>query len=418
MRARKTLRNRSIHHKTTKNSRGISPVISTIIISGTLLIILVIASFVSANVLELQIASTEFEQAKTNMMLLDEVIQDVALRRGAGGYVQFNQRSGGIGIYNDTETIKTTGTGQDTIALSWPNQTSGTWGNATGAYENGSGEASTKTADAKQSYGGYGFAIPTGSRITKIRARLDAWTKGDEKISLNISADGGSSWLANAWTSDTLPKVETTFWVDVTNWTAWTPENINNNKIWTRVGYVVVGTAASETYLDWIPVEVTYVPPMSTIKEYNSSISIVYRGGSKVSGTDITLRGNNSLIVNMTNALSYLRIETGQGVKIKLDYHRVRIVEMGSLIVNGTLTHFIEVTFLRLERGNMGGSETVNVKVQNIRVNTTTRVYEDKTVTIEVQLGLNQSESRTFTSEEGEKTVVMFTEIVVQISTA
>ena len=60
--------------KITKNRKGISPTIATIIISSTLLIILVIASFVSANVLELQIASTEFEQAKTNMMLLDEVI--------------------------------------------------------------------------------------------------------------------------------------------------------------------------------------------------------------------------------------------------------------------------------------------------------------------------------------------------------
>jgi hypothetical protein len=46
--------------------------------------------------------STEFEQAKSNMLLLDTNVQDVALRSGAGGYVQFNEREGGIGLANET----------------------------------------------------------------------------------------------------------------------------------------------------------------------------------------------------------------------------------------------------------------------------------------------------------------------------
>ena len=92
----------------TKSVSAVSPVISTIIISSTLLIILVIASFVSTNILELRLADTEFEQAKTNMLLLNEVIQNVALRQGAVSSIRFSQRSGGVGIYESAEKINIT----------------------------------------------------------------------------------------------------------------------------------------------------------------------------------------------------------------------------------------------------------------------------------------------------------------------
>lgn len=87
------------------NKRAVSSVITTIVISAALLIILVIAAFVSTNILSIQLASTEFEQAKTNMALLNDVIQDVSLRNGAGGYVQFNERTGGIGLNQTSNTI-------------------------------------------------------------------------------------------------------------------------------------------------------------------------------------------------------------------------------------------------------------------------------------------------------------------------
>ncbi|MCD6470013.1 hypothetical protein J7L29_04360 [Candidatus Bathyarchaeota archaeon] len=92
----------------TKSVSAVSPVISTIIISSTLLIILVIASFVSTNILELRLADTEFEQAKTNMLLLNKIIQDVALKEDAASSMQFSQRSGGIGIYESAEKINIT----------------------------------------------------------------------------------------------------------------------------------------------------------------------------------------------------------------------------------------------------------------------------------------------------------------------
>lgn len=85
--------------------KGVSHIISTIIISTVLLIVLFIASFVSTNILAAQMTSTEFEQAKANMQLLDNTIQDTSLRPGAGGYVQFNEREGGIGMYSTADTL-------------------------------------------------------------------------------------------------------------------------------------------------------------------------------------------------------------------------------------------------------------------------------------------------------------------------
>lgn len=96
------------HNKAAKCKRAISNVISTIILTGILLTILVIASFVSMNILSAQIVSTEFEQAQSSMLLLDSTIQDVALRPGAGGYVQFNEREGGIGITTTTDSLSIT----------------------------------------------------------------------------------------------------------------------------------------------------------------------------------------------------------------------------------------------------------------------------------------------------------------------
>ena len=91
------------HNKAAKCKQAVSTIISTIILTSVLLIILVVASFVSLNILSNQMASTEFEQAKSNMLLLDTTVQDVSLRPGAGGYVQFNERTGGIGLMNQTD---------------------------------------------------------------------------------------------------------------------------------------------------------------------------------------------------------------------------------------------------------------------------------------------------------------------------
>jgi len=210
-------------------------VISTIIITATLLVILVVASFVSINILALQMADSEFQQAQSNMLLLDSVVQDVSLRQGAGSYVQFNDVSGGIGIANDT----------------------------------------------------------TNSMLINCTA-------------LNLNYSSGSL------------------------------------------------------------------------------LTFVYNGGSQVSGTNESLippqsPTNASLVqppinVSLEQPVGYLRVETGNGVKIKLDYNRVRVVSMGQQLIGKDTYSFWSITFLRLVRGNMGGSGTVNVRVQNTFVNNTSYV--------------------------------------------
>jgi len=79
--------------------RAVSPVVSTVIITATLLIVLVVATALASSMLEIQFQNLEFEQAKTVMMALDKVITEVSLRPGAASSVQFNQRSGGVGVY-------------------------------------------------------------------------------------------------------------------------------------------------------------------------------------------------------------------------------------------------------------------------------------------------------------------------------
>jgi hypothetical protein len=114
-------------NKAAKSKRAISNIISTIILTGILLTILLVATFVSINILNGQMVSTEFNQAQSNMLLLDSTIQDVSLRPGAGGYVQFNERQGGIGINQTTNalsiyvtngTVGTTTNGTDFVTYS------------------------------------------------------------------------------------------------------------------------------------------------------------------------------------------------------------------------------------------------------------------------------------------------------------
>lgn len=91
--------------QTVRGKRAVSNVISTIILTGILLTILIVSMFVSTNVLNAQLVSTEFNQAQSNMLLLDSTVQDVSLRPGAGGYVQFNERQGGIGVNTTTNSL-------------------------------------------------------------------------------------------------------------------------------------------------------------------------------------------------------------------------------------------------------------------------------------------------------------------------
>ncbi|MEM2905543.1 MAG: hypothetical protein QW057_07275 [Candidatus Bathyarchaeia archaeon] len=91
-----------------RSKAGISIAVSAVIISAAILSITFIAAYVSANVLEMQMQSTEFEQAKMNMQTLNEIIQDVGLKHGSGGSVRFNARAGGINFLRNSTAFNVT----------------------------------------------------------------------------------------------------------------------------------------------------------------------------------------------------------------------------------------------------------------------------------------------------------------------
>jgi len=138
-----------------------------------------------------------------------------------------------------------------------PSSTSGGWTNPTNAYADGGGYASSTMNGTVQFYSGYSFSIPGGATITQVQVRLDAYVSGgdtNDKILLEVS-DDGETWLSTTQQQN-LSTSETTYWIDVTSWTSWTPLMVNN--IQTRVTQIRSGISTDEVRLDWIPVEVTY----------------------------------------------------------------------------------------------------------------------------------------------------------------
>lgn len=417
MPARKTRRN-----SLARNTKGVSTIISTIIITGTLLIILVIASFVSANVLDMQIANTEFEQAKTNMLTLDETIQDVALRRGSGGYVQFNQRSGGIGINITTQKLTVYGPPSVTTETKSPSSTSGNWtANATYAFASDNLRASAQSDNLVQIYGNYGFSILSTSIITKVEVGYEGYA-GKGNMNVTCSWNNGTSW-ARASTR-TLPSsdLDVVTWVDFTAATSWTPDKLSDSNFLTRVRSIK-GSGGAELYLDWLPVRVTYTPPLSPVYQSSNLVGILYRGGSKVSGTDLDLRGTNSLIVSMSDSLGYVRVDVDNGLKIKLDYYRIKIATNSTMMISNEFYNVTQITFINIINGTMGGTDVVNFKVQNIDVNTFTQQYKTNDITIYVQLANGpQLPIRLYSPTESMSlpinTAIIFTEVKILVSTS
>ena len=247
--------------------RALSVTLPTVIISSAILIMMGIATFVSANILELQIQNTEFEQAKMNMMLLDEIIEDVSLKQGSGSYLKFNLRTGSLSVVNGTGNLK-------------------------------------------------------------------VFVKGYSNPILNTS----------------------------------------------------------------------------------SSLTLAYHAGSLASGSEEQLRGTDNLTVTgMSAPLCFLRVKTGGGLWIRLDYDRIRLVDSGLVVVNGSTYHFLEVTFLRVVRGSLGGSERLNLKAQNAGISVSSTLYQSQNITIRVESNLKSQEYPFSSTAQG--IIVTVTEVQVKIST-
>lgn len=141
----------------------------------------------------------------------------------------------------------------------------GGWDNENNAYSDGSNYATSNRDDEQCAYSGYGFTITSGATITQVRVRLDAWVasagggESRDDMVLQVSADGGSTWLATTSTYNLPSSDANSYFVDVTSWTTWTTDKINGDMIWVRVTHDQTGSQDEDIYLDWIPIEVSYI---------------------------------------------------------------------------------------------------------------------------------------------------------------
>jgi hypothetical protein len=144
-----------------------------------------------------------------------------------------------------------------TTILKKPSATSGSWSDPTNAYDDDTNWARSTNSGQQQVYSGFGFNISSEATIAQVRVRLDVKAEKDDEIKLEISNNGGASYLSTTYTSPDLTTTEQTIWVNVTTWDSWTPEKLNNDNIWARVTQVKSGSQDT-TFLDWIAIEVMY----------------------------------------------------------------------------------------------------------------------------------------------------------------
>jgi hypothetical protein len=115
---------------------------------------------------------------------------------------------------------------------------------------------------------------PTWS-IDALVVRVTYTAANDEQIRVDVTWDGGTSWSSKQTTN--LNGTETTYWVDVTSDTTWTPTKLGDANFQVRVDAMTVGADPGDVRLDWIPVEVTYsvnvAPTVGTIAISPSSMT-------------------------------------------------------------------------------------------------------------------------------------------------
>ncbi|MCE8426347.1 MAG: Ig-like domain-containing protein, partial [Candidatus Methanoperedens sp.] len=164
------------------------------------------------------------------------------------------------GYADVTTSVTITRTCAVTVTQS-PTANSGAWTNPTRAYASDNSYATSNVANRQHIFSGYGFAIPSGATITQVRVRVDAYvsSNGNDNLNLAISSNSGAAFTNSG--DINLDTSESTTWIDVTSLATWTFANINGNLIQTRITYIQSGYSADTENLDWIPIEVTYIPP-------------------------------------------------------------------------------------------------------------------------------------------------------------
>jgi len=102
-----------------RKRKGISSVISTVVLTSVMLIIAITVMAFANNIFSIQTDSTEFDQAKNIVVNFAGIVDDVASKQGSSGYVRFNTRSGGpsFATYSGKITVTVTAENNPTIPL-------------------------------------------------------------------------------------------------------------------------------------------------------------------------------------------------------------------------------------------------------------------------------------------------------------
>lgn len=114
----------------------------------------------------------------------------------------------------------------------------------------------------------YGFSIPSGSTITGVEVRLDAWVdlvKNTASMCVQVSADGGGTWTA-AKVTPALTTSEATYLLGgpADTWgRTWTAGDLSDANFRVRVTNIA-NANVRDFSLDWIAVKVYYTGSAST----------------------------------------------------------------------------------------------------------------------------------------------------------
>lgn len=144
-----------------------------------------------------------------------------------------------------------------------------------------------------QNYSTYGINL-TGDLISKVEVGFEAFAASSEKIQVEVSWNGGTTWSSKQ-ASSALGSSDpnSTTWFDFTSATSWTPITLNNTNLQVRIWYLNNG-AFGQVSLDYIPIRVTYVNPSGTLA---SQVFDTTAGGTRWDGIvwDSTVPANTTL---------------------------------------------------------------------------------------------------------------------------
>ena len=196
-----------------------------------------------------------------------------------------------------------------TLQSNSPSLCSGQWTNCSNAFADNTNSATataTSSANKTGTWQNYGFSIPNSAQINSVIVRADFFaSKTTGFIDVRVSGNGGVSYgPAHVLGGNTA---EQTFTIDVTNDISWTPAKLNDTNFRVQVICFKQGSGPNPTCnLDWIPVNVTYMPFDFSVSANPSSGTVVQANNIQTTVT-VTLLGG----VSQNVALSTPNCPTG-----------------------------------------------------------------------------------------------------------